>query len=177
MRSFTGTPSNEVREYLEEVHRHSWLAGLGPLISLNVRNIHGNRDAEFPFPEPDDSSAGDVVMLTVEETGTQLYATGGDQELQLKVLMEKFGMIKTDVRDNMLIGTILQATYRTKKSFEKQGQEEIDFYHALGSEGSKGVYPVLIYHPRNLSLEIAGGRYYIGKAEASLGGVSAGIIG
>ena len=69
--------------------------------------------------------------------------------MPLKQLMDQFGMVKADERDNMLIGTILQATYRTKKKFERQGREEIDFFHVLGKEGSKGVYPVLIYHPRN----------------------------
>lgn len=175
---FHGTPSTEVREYIEEVHRHSWLASLGPLVSIDVRSVNGNKQAVLPFPEPDTASVGDVVMLCTTEDGTQLIPVGGDQELDAKSLIGAFGMVPADfARDNVLIGTITEITYRTKKSFEKNGQEEIDFYHALGSEGSRGVYPVLIYHPRNPSLEIAGGRYYIGKAEASLGGVSPGIIG
>ena len=174
---FHGTPSTEVREYVEEAHRHSWLAGLGPLISMKVRNVQGNKEVELFFPDPVDAKAGDVVMLCTTEDGTQLKSVGGDQELPLKMLKDNFGMTDTDVRDNMLIGTITEITYRTKKSFEKQGSEEIDFYHALGREGSNGVYPVLIYHPRNPSLEIAGGRYYIGKPEEALGGVSPGIIG
>lgn len=175
---FHGTPSTEVREYIEEVHRHSWLAGLGPLVSIDVRSVNGNKQASLPFPEPDNSSVGDVVMLCTTEDGTQLIPVGGDQELDPKSLIGTFGMVPADfARDNVLIGTITEITYRTKKSFEKDGKEEIDFFHALGSEGSRGVYPVLIYHPRNPSLEIAGGRYYIGKAEATLGNVSPGIIG
>lgn len=175
---FHGTPSEEVREYIEEKHRHSWLAGLGPLISIEIQNVSGNRNAELTFPDPADASVGDVVMLCATEDGTQLIPVGGDQELDIKSLTGNFGMVPIDFqRDNVLIGTITQITYRTKKTFEKDGEEEIDFFHALGSEGSRGVYPVLLYHPRDESLEIAGGRYYIGKAEASLGNVSPGIIG
>jgi hypothetical protein len=175
---FHGTPSTEVREYKEEVHQHLWLAALGPLISIKVRGVNGNREADLQFPDPQDASVGDVVMLCATEDGTQLIPTGGDQELDPKSLTNGFGMVAADfARDNVLIGTITEITYRTKKSFEKDGNEEIDFFHVLGSEGSRGVYPVLIYHPRNPSLEIAGGRYYIGKAEKSLGYVSAGIIG
>jgi hypothetical protein len=174
---FHGLPSTEIREYVEEKHRHEWLAGLGPLISLKVRNVQGNRDVELFFPDPESAKLGDVAMLAVEESGTQLYATGGDQELPIDELIKQFGMTKQDIRDNMLIGTILMCTYRTRKSFKKQGKEEIDFFHAIGAEGSRGVYPVLIYHPRDESIEIAGGRYYVGKAEPALGGVSAGLFG
>lgn len=175
---FHGLQSTEVREYVEEHHRHSWLAALGPLVEIVVRNIQGKKDVTLYFPDSADAKAGDVVMLTVEESGTQLFCTGGDQDMPVKVLKEKFGMVDADFnRDNVLIGTIIELTYRTKKSFEKNGKEEIDFFHQIGMEGSKGVYPVLIYHPRNPSLEIAGGRYYIGKAEEALGGVSPGIIG
>jgi hypothetical protein len=175
---FHGTPSEEVREYIEERHRHSWLAGLGPLISMDVVSVQGNKEVELTFPDPQDAAIGDVVMLCATEDGTQLIPVGGDQELPIKFLQEKFGMVQADFqRDNALIGTIKQITYRTKKSFEKNGEEEIDFFHALGSEGSRGVYPVLVYHPRDESLEIVGGRYYIGKAAASLGNTSPGIIG
>jgi hypothetical protein len=175
---FHGIPSTEVREYQEERHHHNWLTGLGPLISIKIRNVQGNRDAELPFPDPMDASAGDVVMLCATEDGSQLMCVGGDQELDTKALKNGFGMVDADFkRDNVVLGTITEITYRTKKSFEKNGEEEIDFYHALGSEGSRGVYPVLLYHPRDESFEIAGGRYYIGKAEASLGRVSPGLIG
>ena len=175
--TFHGSPSTEVLEYAEEIHRHSWLWSLGPLISMRVLNVKGNREATLEFPEPQGSKPGEVVMLTAEESGTQLFATGGDQKIPVKGLMDGFGLTDLDVRDNMLIGTIHEVTYRTKKKFEKDGQEEIDFYHVLGKEGSGGVLPVLIYHPRDSRIEIAGGRYYVGKPEEALGGVSPGIIG
>jgi hypothetical protein len=144
---------------------------------MEVLSVNGNKSMTLAAPDPQDAKLGDVVMLTVEETGTQLYCTGGDQGIDFKMLKDKFGMLDSDLKDNTFIGTILQITYRTKKKFEKHGEEEIDFFHDLGSEGSRGIYPVLIWHPRNPSLEIAGGRYYIGKAAASLGNVSPGIIG
>ena len=175
---FHGTPSTEVLEFMEEEHVHSWLWNLGPMISMKIRNVQGNRDTELFFADPDQKKPEDIVMLCCNEDGTQLFCKGGDQELPEKYLMENFGMVPADfARDNALVGTILEITYRTKKSFEKQGKEEIDFYHALGSEGSRGVYPVLEYKTRSNRLVIVGGRYYIGKAEPALGGVSAGIIG
>ena len=173
---FHGLPSTEVREYQEQEHRHSVLAGIGPLISMQVLNVQGSKTVSLMAPDPETSKLGDVVLLTVTEDGRQLMLVGGDQKIPLKAL-DSFGMTEADAHDHMLIGTIVQITYRTKKSFEKHGKEEIDFYHDLGKEGSKGVYPVLIYKPRNPSMEIAGGRYQIAKPEASLNGVSPGIIG
>jgi hypothetical protein len=172
---FHGIPSGEVREYVEQEHRHSVLAGIGPLISMQVVNVHGTKEVMIASPDPLTSELADVVMLTATEDGKQLELTGGNQKLNLKAL-EDFGIEGADVRDRMLIGTIVQITYRTRKSFEKDGKEEIDFYHDLGHEGSKGICPVLIYKPRNPSLEIAGGRYFIGKLDQGLG-ASPGIIG
>lgn len=174
---FHGIPSEEVREYIEEEHRHSWLAGLGPLISMVVMNVQGNKDVLLEFPDPLDDDATEVVMLCVTEDGNQLICVGGDQELPEKFLIEKFGMTPTDFnRDNALIGTIKQITYRTKKKFEKDGTEEIDFFHDLGGEGSRGVYPVLEYKTRSPRCVIVGGRYYVGKYESSIG-ASPGVIG
>lgn len=175
---FHGTPSTEILEFVEEEHRHKYLFGLGPLISMKVQNVAGNKQAELTFPDPADSKAGDVVMLCCTEDGTQLVCVGGDQELPVDSLIQGFGMLPADfARDNALIGTVTEITYRTKKTFEKDGREDIDFYHELGKEGSRGVFPVLEYKTRSPHLVIVGGRYYIGKAEAALGNVSPGVIG
>ncbi len=173
---FHGIPSKEILEYQEQEHRHSVLWGIGPLISMKVVNVQGNKEVEIFAPDPQEAKLGDVVMLTASEDGRQFIPVGGDQKLKLGGL-ESFGITDADVRDHMLIGTIVQLTYRTKKSFEKHGKEEVDFYHDLGKEGSKGICPVLIYKPRNPSMEIAGGRYQIAKPEGALGGVSPGIVG
>ena len=80
-----------------------------------------------------------------------------------------------DEKENTLIGTIEKVWYRQKKKFE--GKAEVDFHHAFGKEGSKGILPILLYHPRSEHMTIAGGRYQIAKPEGALGNVSPGIIG
>ena len=181
---FHGYPSEEVLEYVEQEHRHSVLAGIGPLISFTVMNVHGNRVVPILAPNPGEAKLDKIVQLTVTEDGRQLELVGGDQALDVKALQGDFGMNEHDVRDRMLIGTIMQLEYRTRKTFEAEGEEVVDFYHDLGEEHSEGILPVLIYKPRNPSLEIAGGRYFIGKPEggeigrgSSLGRVSPGIVG
>lgn len=173
---FHGAPSKEVLEFQEQEHRHSVLWAIGPLIGIVIRNTQGTKDIEILAPDPETASLTDIVMLCCSEDGRQLFTVGGNQLLKLKE-MGSFGITPEDVRDHMLIGTIIQITYRTKKSFEKHGKEEVDFFHDLGKEGSRGVCPVLEYKPRNPSMEIVGGRYEIAKPEAALGGVSPGIVG
>lgn len=173
---FHGAPSKEVLEFQEQEHRHSVLWAIGPLIGMVIRNTQGTKDIEILAPDPETASLTDIVMLCCSEDGRQLFTVGGNQLLKLKE-MGSFGITTEDVRDHMLIGTIIQITYRTKKSFEKHGKEEVDFFHDLGKEGSRGVCPVLEYKPRNPSMEIVGGRYEIAKPEAALGGVSPGIVG
>jgi hypothetical protein len=112
-----------------------------------------------------------IVWLTAGEDNKQLLLDGGDQSLPIKSL----GFTERDIHDSMFIGTILRVWYRTRKKFE--GDEEVDFYHDFGKEGSKGIYPLLLYRPKNPSLEISGGRYEIAKPERALGGMSPGIVG
>lgn len=114
-----------------------------------------------------------VVWLSAGEDNKQLFLSGGDQALDLKAL----GFTDRDFRDSMLIGTIIRVWYRTRKKFE--GDEEVDFYHDFGKEGSKGVYPVLAYKPKDQppSLEVIGGRYSIAAPDKGLGGLSPGIVG
>lgn len=106
----------------------------------------------------------------------QLFLSGGDQGFDADEL-KYLGLTDRDIHDNTLIGTIVRVWYWTRKTFERDGKEKVWFYHDFGKEGSDGVCPVLVYHPLNPSLEIAGGRYYIDLPKKSLGGVSAGIVG
>ena len=106
-----------------------------------------------------------------------MYLVGGDQSIPLDILRDKFGLDSNDVRERMLLGTITKITYRTRKSFEDDGKTEIDFYHLHGEEHAKGIMPVLVYKPRDPSLEIVGGRYFIAPPDPKLGGVSPGIVG
>lgn len=203
---FHGFPSEEVLEYVQEEHEHGWLWGVGTLVSLEVMNVKGTRTVELKAPDPGNGRFDDVVQLAANELsllarlaegedlspeirdlikgyeeyakfGDQLFFVGGDQRLEFDFLVEKFGMDRDDIRERMLIGTVTKLTYRTKKSFEKEGTEEIDFWHKLGGEHSKGVCPVLIYKPLTESMELAGGRYFVAPGDKSLKGISPGIVG
>lgn len=172
---FHGLPSKEILEYKEREHQHSVLWGVGPLVSMVVISPMG-KEFTIYLKDPDSSSAQNVVMLACTENGRQLIPVGGDQKLSLESIAPA-GFKEIDRRDHMALGTIVQITYRTKKSFELHGREAVDFYHDLGAEGSRGICPVLIYKPLNPSFEIAGGRYQVAKPERALGGVSPGIVG
>ena len=178
---FHGLPSEEVLEYVQKEHYHSVLSGLGPLISMKVLNVFGNAEMTLEFPDPMDAEFTRVVQLCSSENGRQLYLVGGDQELALNKLKGAFGMTGEDIRDKMLIGTITQITYRTRKAFELGGKEEIDFFHDLDDDDAlkqnDGVLPVLEYRPLNPSIEVVGGRYKIAKGTKELDGVSPGIVG
>ena len=192
---FHGIPSQEVIEYQTQHHYHSVTASIGKLICLQLIDVNGKpldiicegwswhgpkselaqgakmaKTSGWDF-DPE-TKIEDIVMLTTAEDGKQLFIQGGDQKIDVKSL----GFDDRDIHDHMLLGTIWRLWYRTKKSFEANG-EDVDFYHALGKEGSGGVCPVLIYKPRNPSLEVSGGRYYIAPPEAELGDASPGIVG
>lgn len=173
---FHGFPSEEVIKIVEQVHYHSVTWSIGPLVSLIVR-FGKHEPFRLRAPDPASAKVEDIVFLSCTEDGRQLIPAGGEQGVKVDDLMGRFGLNQHDVRDHMVLGEILQLTYRTRKSFEADGEEEIDFYHDLGKEHSRGVLPTLIYKPRNPSLEIAGGRYFIGKPERALGNVSPGIVG
>ena len=174
---FHGYPSSEVIEFHTQEHHHEYLAGIGPLISMTVANQTGTRVMELFAPDPAKAKPEDVVQVAVSENGRQMYFVGGDQSLDIEYLIKEFGMHEDDVRDHMKIGSIKKLTYRTRKTFELGGKEEIDFYHKLGGEHAKGILPDLEYKPLNPSMEIVGGRYFIAPPEKSLGNVSPGIVG
>jgi len=192
---FTGFPSGLITKIEETEHVHSVTWSAGQLIALVLVDVH-NKPIEllsngWSYEGPKADIAGkptksangwqfdpattldEITWLTCSEKGDQLFIQGGDQKLDVKAL----GFEASDVHDHMLIGTILRIWYRARKTFEAQGREPVDFYHDFGKEGSKGVCPVLMYKPRDPSLQIAGGRYTIAKPDSSLGGVSPGIVG
>jgi hypothetical protein len=140
----------------------------GKTFALDSPGFSRGRDGNWNFAN--DTPMTKIIMLTSAEDGRQLFVQGGDQSIDLKAL----GM-DSEKRDNMLIGTITQITYRTRKSFDDN--KAIDYYHDLGKEGSKGVMPVLIYHPRSEKMEVSGGRYHIAPPDRRIGNVSPGIVG
>jgi hypothetical protein len=156
---FHGMPSEEVIEIVERVHVHSKLTAMGTLTSMVVQMENG-KQIQLNAPDPDTAKAADIVYVTVNETGDQIFFRGGDQEIP-KTMLEKKGLKPDDFREHMIIGGVLELIYRTKKSFEKNGEELVDFYHTLGKEHSRGVIPMLVYEPRNPSMALYGGRYKV----------------
>ena len=174
---FHGFESKEVLEYVQEEHVHEWLAGIGPLVSLVVQNEAKTKQMTLYAPDPANTDFEQWVQVGVTEDGKQLEFVGGDQSIDLDRMMKEFGLTEDDIRDRMFIGDVVQITYRTRKSFELQGKEEVDFFHDHGKEGAKGVLPKLVYKPLNPSIEFVGGRYKIAAPERELDGVSPGIVG
>jgi hypothetical protein len=186
---FHGMPSAEILEFEEKEHHHSAKVGLGQLVSILVTLVNGKT---VPLNSPGFSEHGangkkywefdqktpiiKRVYLTSSEDGKQLFIDGGDQSIPTEAL-RALGITADDEHDHMLIGTIRMITYRTRKTFEGKGKEELDFFHKFGSEGSRGVAPVLLYFPRSQKLRIAGGRYKIAPPRRDLGNVSPGIVG
>lgn len=157
---FHGMPPDEIITFIERIHVHTKLAGIGTLTSMIVEGENG-RQVQIDAPDPDRAKKEDVVYVAVNEEGNQLFFRGGDQELPKEMLESKLGLKEDDFREHMIIGSVLELTYRTKKSFEKDGAELVDFYHALGKEHSRGIVPMLVYYPRNPSMELFGGRYKV----------------
>lgn len=186
---FHGMPSEEILEFEEKEHHHSAKVGLGQLVSILVTLINGR---VVPLNSPGFSEKGSNgrmywefdqktpivkrVYLTSSEDGRQLFIDGGDQSIPTDAL-RALGITADDEHDHMLIGTIKMVTYRTRKTFEDKGKNELDFFHKFGGEGSRGVAPVLLYFKRSQKLRVAGGRYKIAPPRKDLGSVSPGIVG
>ena len=167
---FHGKPSTGEVAVEEQVHEHEHLATLGVLINMVVATLSGF-EATIGLPEKeaaklsfDESTADpDAMYLATNEEGTQLYIVGGDQSLDLSALkMADFE------RDDMVVGQLLELTYRTKKKFD--AFKLVDYYHELGEE--TGDLPLLRYEPRSEHLYISGGKYQI---KMPLVGMSPGI--
>lgn len=171
---FHGKPATQVLEFVQREHVHEWLWAAGTLVSMVV--VNGSQQMTLCAPDPEESDPEDVVMVGFSEDGRQAYFVGGDQDIDLDALMEKFSMNEDDIRDHMKLGQVKKLTYQTSKSFEERGKVDIDFYHALGKEHSKGVFPDLVFKPLNPSMELVGGRYFVAPKDSQLG-ASPGVVG
>jgi len=118
------------------------------------------------------------TLLTSNESGTQLYLTGGDQS----VTLDKIHMGDSDgvpQKDSMVLGEAYFVSYFTQKSFDKY--EPIIYEHSfcevtdkkqkLVGQGS-GLYPTVRYDTLNKKLFLDGGIY---KIDLPAVGVSPGI--
>jgi len=154
---FHGEPSNKELVYRYEEHEHEHLAQIGPLVSLKFITPFG-KEVTMLAPDPDGGDLSAVVQLCCSENRTQLYFTGGEQEIPREGL-EKMGFAEgsNDFKDLMLLGVLCEVTYRTKKGFDKF--KLTDYYHELGEE--TGVEPVLLYDLQSGLLRVAGGQYRI----------------
>ena len=107
------------------------------------------------------------AYLTSNESGTQLFITGGDQSLDLPGL----GITGPQAEKELVtIGQVTNIVYHTRKIFSGK-EEEYDYTHKL-SEDTHGPLPVLIYDRINEHLKLSGGEY---KIERPLVGTSPGI--
>lgn len=174
---FHGMPATKVVEYNVKQHVHEWLWSMGELIELEILSRDGTVVLPLIAPDPDRAKFADVINTACTEDGKQIYFTGGDQELDIKPLLRALHLNDYDVRDEMELGRCTKLTYRTRKSFEDEGQVEKDFWHPLGEEHSEGVLPIVVYRPLDPSIGFVGGRYFIAPGERELGGASPGMVG
>lgn len=177
--SFHGAPPQETVEFIDELHQHHNLAGLGDLIGLKVRTVSG-LDATLEF---------DGVLLCSNEAGTHLFLMGGDQELDLECL----DIDNSSEKESVVVGEVWALAYETSKEFD--GFEPIQYVHILGKERLNtklpksadlweeaeppkeaafecGQLPSLRYSTVDSLLHLDGGIY---KIEKPLVGVSPGI--
>jgi hypothetical protein len=156
---FHGMEPTEVLNIVERVHVHTNLWTAGTLTSMVIETEAG-RQFNLVAPDPDRAKPSSIVYVMFNEDGNQIYFRGGDQEIP-KSLLQKWGFKEDDFREHMIIGAVIELTYRTKKKFEKDGKDLVDFYHGLGKEHSHGVLPMLVYTPRDEKMALYGGRYKV----------------
>jgi hypothetical protein len=154
---FHGAEPETILEYRFEEHEHENLAGLGDLVELIIHTPF-NKEVTIKAPDPESGDLNQVVKLCCSEDRTQLYFVGGEQEMPVEAL-EKMGFKAdaNDLKDLMLLGVLMEVTYRTKKGFDNF--KLVDYYHGLGEE--TGVNPVLLYDYRSGLMRVAGGQYVI----------------
>jgi|SRR5579863_1410046 len=152
---FHGEPSDGITDYEETVELPDDYVELGDLTELKVATLHG-KDVTIAAPDPDRYDIHEIVKLACSPDGRQLYFIGGDQKLQL----DKLGFKNGEIKPHMFIGVLYEATYRTRKGFDKF--KLTDYFHALGEES--GNQPMLNYDSVNCLMSVVGGSYHV-KAE------------
>jgi hypothetical protein len=120
------------------------------MVSIKLKTINGDK-AELTYNPAD---ADSCPILCADPESRQLYLEGGDQELSLSELGITGNMAN---KDKVLIGTMIEITYLTEKSFDNF--ESVDYFHKLGEES--GIRPSLVYDTHNAHCLIVGGDYTI----------------
>lgn len=153
--TFHGTPSTETLEVTDTFQYHDDLATLGDAIEMVVKLARPHRGTiKIGFDGK--------TKIACNPSGTQLYVVDGDQSLNLSTMGFK-GARKgkhgtyTDEKDKVMVGEIVELTYRAKKGFDNF--KLTDYYHGLGEDS--GVRPSLVYDALNKQMEIVGGQYKV----------------
>ena len=155
-REFHGRDNRETTEVIERLKIEDDLAELGSLVQLDVEMPNGDI-MEIGFDWTDE----DMVRLTSNPKGTQLYLLGGDQSLDLPDLKGVKGLDKVSIP----IGPVVRITYYADKhhlSGPKQQKRGMQYYHDFGEES--GEVPTLIYDRINKKLSFSGGEYKVKDA-------------
>jgi hypothetical protein len=129
-----------------------FIEGADYAFKKHYQNQHPS--SENPRRNPEVPSS-DSVLLTVNEKGTQLYLTGGDQSIDLSSL--KITGPAAD-KEHIVLGDVTHIVYRTQKDFDKF--QPTDYIHEF-SEDSGGPPPELVYDRINERLSLVGGVYFI----------------
>lgn len=147
---FHGVTPEETVEVVEEIHYHGNLAGLGDLIELKIVPIYGKNKGKVVTLD----MSQDGILLSCSEDKTQLYFSGGNQDMPLK----QIGLDHPDfLKDHMVLGVLCELTYQTRKKFDKL--KLTDYYHAVGEE--TGNKPMLTFDAMNQLIGVSGGSYKV----------------
>ena len=137
---FHGHAPESVVDVETPVHRHGVVSGIGKLVSLKIRSVHGGT-VTLGFDKQ--------TYLAQNEDGTQLFIKGGDQSVKLS----DFGI--KHPHENELLGDALEVDYFTRKDHLRPEDGGQAVYH----HRFKPAYPAVVYDVRNRLLHFAGGTY------------------
>lgn len=139
--TFHGKEPQQILDYQSRLEASRDLAALGDLIELVLEDL--GREISFE---------GDEVILCSNPDGTQLFLTGGNQDISAALnLVDQAGKEWVD------LGKVFAVTYRTRKRFDKF--QVTDYVHEFGEEG--GEQPRLIYNAAAKQIYLVGGDYKI----------------
>jgi len=138
--AFHGRPAEKVTEYVDELHAHSVLAELGKLLCIVLKD-----GTKISFKG---------TQLASNEAGTQLFAVGGDQAVDLS----QFDVDAS--KEAVVLGPVKRIEYETAKfHLDKEDKTPGPYTHRLGEE--TGEMPLLCYDTINDQISFVGGAYHI----------------
>jgi len=141
-RSFHGREPEEAVDLDERLHVHSVLTTLGDLKEIKLaRSVR--------------LTGFQGALLASNESGTQMFVRGGDQQVDLSAFPEV-----DPTKERVVLGEVKRIVYVTdKQHLGAEDRKRGPYEHTLGEEG--GTLPFLIYDTVNRKLEFAGGTYKV----------------